>query len=290
MRAVFLADAHLRHPDDANYRALLAFLAEQQGQTDLLGLLGDICEFLVGYPHTVFPVYRPLFDALHRLQQSGTRLIYVEGNHDFHLAPYFDRHLPCQLFPDGGTIDLDGRRVFVAHGDLANPADRDYRRLRGVLRSAPLRLLIRTLPAELTWRIARHASQASRRTGDDKRRRWPTRDILLPYAADQLARGHQAVITGHFHQPFREQLPGGELIALGDWINQYSYAVFEDGEFRLATYAPENCRQPPVITSPAPPPTTDPDRAAAEPCGRIVLRIPAWSQSRLNKAHKSYRR
>ena len=238
MRAVFLADAHLRHPDDANYRALLAFLAEQRGRTDLLGLLGDICEFVVGYPDTVFPVYQPLFDALRDLQQSGTRLVYVEGNHDFHLAPYFDRHLPCRLFPDGGIIDLDGRRVFVAHGDLANPADRGYRHLRTLLRSLPMRLLIRALPPGLTWRIAQQAGKTSRGKGAEKRRRWPTRDILLPYANAQLAAGCQAVITGHFHEPFHEKLPGGELIALGDWISQYSFAVWENGTFRLETYPP----------------------------------------------------
>jgi len=238
MRAVFLADAHLRHPDDANYRALLSFLAEQQGHTDLVVLLGDICEFLVGYPHSIFPVYIPLFETLQRLQRSGTQLVYVEGNHDFHLAPYFDKHLPCRLFPDGGTIDLDGHRVFVAHGDLANPADHGYRRLRGLLRSAPLRLLIRLLPPALTWRIAQQAGRASRHTGEEKRRRWPTRDLLLPYAQTHLAAGCQAVVTGHFHEPFQEKLAGGELIALGDWIRQYSYAVWENGEFRLETYQP----------------------------------------------------
>ena len=240
MRAVFLADAHLRHPDDDNYRALLAFLAEQQGRTDLVALLGDICEFLVGYPHTVFPVYQPLFAALQRLQRSGTQLVYVEGNHDFLLTPYFDRHLPCRLFADGGTIDLDGQRVFVAHGDLANPADRGYRRLRALLRSAPLRLLIRLLPPDLTWRIARQASRLSRHSGAEKRLRWPTHDILLPYAETQLAAGCQAVVTGHFHEAFREKLAGGELIALGDWISQYSYAVWEDGAFRLEVYQPGN--------------------------------------------------
>ena len=238
MRAVFLADAHLRNPGDANYQALLQFLGEQEGHTDLLGLLGDICEFLVGYPDSVFPVYQPLFDALRRLQQGGTRLVYVEGNHDFHLAPYLDRHLPCQLLPDGGVIDLDGRRVFVAHGDLANPADHGYRQLRAVLRSIPLRVLIRILPSALTWRIAARASRASRRSGDDKRRRWPVRDILLPYAEAHLGAGCQAVITGHFHQPLHEKLAQGELISLGDWISQYSYAVWENGGFSLENYPP----------------------------------------------------
>lgn len=238
MRAVFLADAHLRHPADDNYRALLAFLAEQEGRTDLLVLLGDICEFLVGYPETVFPPYVPLFETLARLQRQGTQLVYVEGNHDFHLEPGFRHRLPCRILPDGGVIDLDGRRVLVVHGDLANPADRGYRLLRAVLRSAPARLLIGTLPAAWTWAIAERMSRASKRTRNEKSRRWPARDILVPYAETQLTAGVQAVVTGHFHQPLHEQLSNGELLALGDWITQYSYAVWENGAFRLECYRP----------------------------------------------------
>jgi UDP-2,3-diacylglucosamine hydrolase len=238
MRAVFLADAHLRQPSDDNYRALLTFLAAQEGQTDLLALLGDICEFLVGYPDSIFPPYVPLFEALIRLQRSGTQLVYVEGNHDFHLEPGFSHRLPCRVLPDGGILDLDGQKILVVHGDLANPADRGYRRLRSILRSTPVRLLIRTLPAAWTWAIAERMSLASKRSRDDKSRRWPARDILIPYAQAKLADGCQAVVVGHFHQPFHEQLPGGELIALGDWITQYSYAVWEDGAFRLENYSP----------------------------------------------------
>lgn len=238
MRAVFLADAHLRDPGDANYRALLDFLALQEGCTDLLVLLGDICEFLVGYPDTIFPSYVPLFEALARLQQSGTELVYVEGNHDFHLEPGFRHRFPCRVLPDGGAVALDGKRVALAHGDLANPADRGYRLLRATLRSTPVRLLIRLLPPAFTWQIAERMSQASRRGQNDKSRRWPARDILIPYARARLAEGYQAIVTGHFHQPFHEQLNGGELVALGDWITQYSYAVWENGGFRLDRYLP----------------------------------------------------
>jgi len=238
MRAVFLADAHLRNPTDVNYRLLLKFLAEQEGRCDLLALLGDICEFLVGYPDRVFPPYVPLFEALGKLERTGTRLVYVEGNHDFHLAPYLDRHLSCRLYPEGGAIDLDGRRVLLVHGDLANPADRGYRLLRAILRSAAMRLLLRLLPAAWTWRIAERMSLASKHRRNDRSQHRPAREMLLSYARERLTEGYQAIITGHFHQPFHEQLEAGELIALGDWIEQYSYAVWEDGRFRLERYHP----------------------------------------------------
>lgn len=238
MRAVFLADAHLRDPADVNYRLLLKFLAEQEGRCDLLALLGDICEFLVGYPDRVFPPYVPLFEALRKLESTGTKLVYVEGNHDFHLAPYLDRHLPCRLYPNGGVIDLDGRRVLLVHGDLANPADRGYRLLRAILRSTAMRLLFRLLPAAWSWRIAERMSLASKRRRNGKSQQRPAREILLPYARERLAEGYQAIITGHFHQPFHEQLETGELIALGDWIDQYSYAVWKDDRFQLEKYHP----------------------------------------------------
>jgi len=238
MRVVFLADAHLRQPTDANYIALLTFLAEQEGRTDILALLGDICEFLVGYPNWLFPNYVPLFEALERLQRSGTRLIYVEGNHDFHLAPSFRNRFPCRVLPEGGPLELDGRRILLVHGDLANPADRGYRLLRAILRSTPVRLLIRALPPAWTWQIGECSSKASRRAVGNKSRRWPAHEILRLYAQAHLAEGYQAVVTGHFHQPLHEQLETGELVALGDWISQYSYAVWEDGAFRLESYTP----------------------------------------------------
>ncbi|MBE0577332.1 MAG: UDP-2,3-diacylglucosamine diphosphatase [Desulfuromonadales bacterium] len=235
MRALFLADAHLSKPSDPNYRTLLAFLEEQCGKTDQLILLGDIFEFWIGKT-TVVADYAPLIDALERMHQQGTKLVYVEGNHDFHLGRVFTDRLSCQVFPDGGSIDLDGKKVFIAHGDLANPDDAGYRCLRKFLRSSLIRTLLRIVPNSLIMAIANRGSDKSRKSYGVRRNRWPVREILKPYAEAILAAGHQAVVTGHFHQPFHEKLGDGELIALGDWITQYSYAVYEDHVFTLKSY------------------------------------------------------
>jgi UDP-2,3-diacylglucosamine hydrolase len=235
MRAIFLADAHLRHPSDPNYRALLAFLMDQRGRTDLLVLLGDIFEFWVGKA-SVTVEHAPLIDALEQLVQQGTKLVYVEGNHDFHLGPVFSRHLNCQVLPDGGCIELDSKKVYLAHGDLANPEDLTYRLLRKLLRSNPIRGLIRILPRSLLMAIADRSSAHSRKLAVKRQRRWPSQEILQPYAEALLSSGYQVVVTGHFHLPYHEKLGDGEHIALGDWLTQYSYAVYEDHTFRLTRY------------------------------------------------------
>jgi UDP-2,3-diacylglucosamine hydrolase len=235
MRAIFLADAHLSRPAEPNYRALLAFLEEQRGRTDLLVLLGDIFEFWIGKA-TVAADYAPLVDCLERMHRQGTRLVYVEGNHDFHLGPVFNRRLACQVLPDGGGIEIEGRKIFLSHGDLANPDDVGYRFLRKLLRSRLLKALILIAPSGLTMAIANRGSFESRRNSAQRHRRWPARRILRPYVQDLLAKGYQVVVTGHYHQPYQEKMGDGEHVALGDWITQYSYAVYENGSFTLHRY------------------------------------------------------
>ena len=223
MRALFLADAHLENPSDPNYRALLDFLHTRTGRLDLLALLGDMFEFWAGDRSRLHADYRPLIEALEELVRADTQLVCVEGNHDFDLGRQFTVRLGCRVLPDGGTIEMEGKKIFLAHGDLANPDDRGYLFLRRLLRGPVMRGLIRHLPISLVLAVARLSSRESRAGAEQSRHQWQAREILRTYARLQLAAGHQVVITGHFHDPFRERLAEGELIALGDWIEQYSY-------------------------------------------------------------------
>jgi UDP-2,3-diacylglucosamine hydrolase len=236
MRALFLSDAHLRKPSDMNYQALLAFLEEQYGKTDILVLLGDIFEFWIGKA-AVSDDHAPLIEILDRFHRQGTKLVYVEGNHDFHLGPVFTEQLHCQVFPDGGSIELDGKKVYLAHGDLANPNDVLYRQIRKLFRSNLTRYLIRTLPRRMLVAIADWASHVSSKNAGNRNNRWPAKEILQPYAKTILSLGYQVIITGHYHLPFHEKLGDGEHIALGDWITQYSYAIYENQTFTLLHYS-----------------------------------------------------
>ena len=233
MRDVFIADAHLRNPSDANYRRFLDFLAAQEGRTRTLVLLGDIFEFWVGFRHVVYSSYVPVLEALRRLREAGTEIVCVEGNHDFHLGPYFRDVLGCRIFPDGGVLELDGELIHIAHGDLVDDADRGYRLLRRIFRSRTLRLLMDLAPPDLTWAIADWAGRRSLKRRAGRPPRQAPRELLLDYARRHFAKGVTAVVTGHFHEPLLVPVEEGTLVALGDWITQFSYAVLEDGHFHL---------------------------------------------------------
>lgn len=235
MKDIFLADAHLRHPGDTNYQKLLEFLGSIEGNTRTLYLLGDIFEFWVGYRHVVFTAYLPLLEALRRLRETGIEIVFIEGNHDFFMGPYFTETLGCRVLAQEGSFDIDGKRVFLAHGDLIDGSDIGYRRLRAVLRSLPLKFLIGIVPPDWTWGIAAWMGRASksRQARHEKRNPAPQ---LKSHAAAKFDQGYQVVITGHFHQPLHEQDERGEMFALGDWLRDFSYVECEDGRFSLRSF------------------------------------------------------
>jgi UDP-2,3-diacylglucosamine hydrolase len=233
MKDVFIADAHLHLPEDANYQRLLTFLGSLEGQVRTLYLLGDIFQFWVGYRHCVFANAVPLLAALRRLHVAGTRLVYVEGNHDFKLGPYFRDTLACRVIPDSADIEIDGMRVHLAHGDLVDPADSGYRLLRTTLRSWPLQVFKNLIPPDWMWGISVWMNRKSQANHHLRDRAWRPLQLLEGYFEKRCAAGAQAVVTGHFHTPLIKVSERGTLVALGDWITQYSYAVFENGRFTL---------------------------------------------------------
>ena len=97
------------------------------------------------------PTYR-CWRRFARLREAGTEIVFVEGNHDFHLGPFFRETLGCRVLPDGGAVEIDGRRVYLAHGDLVDSTDRGYRLLRRLSAQPLVRNLVQGLaPPDLTW-------------------------------------------------------------------------------------------------------------------------------------------
>ncbi len=236
MRDLFIADAHLRNPQDENYRKLLSFLNSQTGRTRTLYLLGDIFQFWIGRRFSTFAPYQPILQRLIKMRETGTDIVYVEGNHDFYLDAYFGRELGCTVLPDGGEVDIDGIRVFLTHGDQVNPEDVGYHKLRRFLRSGFIRCIARTISPDIIWRIASWGSRKSAESREGKSMPHAPVDLLLAYARPHFEKGCSVMVSGHYHQPIFRQTDGRTLIALGDWITDFSYAVYEDGEFRLETY------------------------------------------------------
>ncbi len=235
MRAIFLADAHLRDPQDENYQQMLTFL-NQQEKLDALFLLGDIFEIWLGYQHLVFSAYLPLLESLRRLRDSGCKLYFVEGNHDFNLGPYFSETLDCNVIPDQQVVDWDGQKLLICHGDLLNPSQK-YQLLRRFWRSRFSRLLAKIIHPDLVWSLAIWLSDLSKNKRASKTPcTWDPTPLIEPFAQKHFSKGVDALLCGHFHKPVKKNFAGKQLLVVGDWIQQYSYVELNDGHFELKRY------------------------------------------------------
>ncbi|MBI5682232.1 MAG: UDP-2,3-diacylglucosamine diphosphatase, partial [Deltaproteobacteria bacterium] len=161
MKAVFISDAHLKNLSDNNYKTLLNFL-DNLKNTNLLVILGDMFDFFSGYNKIAHKHHKPVLDRLLNLKDSGTKIIYLEGNHDFFMGRFFTETLEADVYSDNAEITLDGKKIFMAHGDMINKKDYGYRALRVFLRSWFIRLVFNILPSVVVWRIANYMSKSSR--------------------------------------------------------------------------------------------------------------------------------
>lgn len=238
MRTVFLADAHLGAPADRNYRLLLHFLAELEGNTETLFIMGDLFDFWLGFPSNPFRQYDAVLAGLQSLAASGCRLVYFEGNHDFHLGPVFRDRLGADIHTGPAILTVQGRRLFLCHGDQINPADHGYRLLRWLLHNRLTAAAVAHVPPSVAVRIKERLQQSSRAGYAAKTRRWDYCAIIRDFARSVQHQGCDGLVTGHFHLGFCEQLDPTPftILSLGDWMEQFTYGEMIDGELLLKTY------------------------------------------------------
>lgn len=238
MRAIFIADAHLVSPEEPNYRLLLRFLNELEGKLDTLYVMGDLFDFWLGFPSHPYPQYDAVIDALERLVLGGCRLVYYEGNHDFHLGTVFSERLKAEIHTGPAIEFIQGKRLYICHGDQINGADRLYRVLRFLLRTRLVAAGVRYFPSKWAESIRGQLQKRSQAGYNAKAARWDYRQILLDFARKLQEQGCDGLVTGHFHLALCENIPGVPftLLSLGDWMGQLTYGEMQDGELRLITY------------------------------------------------------
>jgi len=234
-RWLFLSDAHLAPGDTACQGELARFLRDFPGLTHLC-INGDLFDFFVGFRRREMAGFETLLAALRDLTGRGVTLHYVEGNHDFCLGPRFAAAYGAQLHPDHATLTLGTQRVWVEHGDLANPAEHLAHLFRWLFRSRAALLLAEFIgPA----RLQRFGRWLDRATGDAHYMvRATAHPCFRAHAAHRIAAGYDVVILGHAHVPSDEVVEAGgrrgRYLNLGDWLAHRSYVTWDaTAGFRL---------------------------------------------------------
>ncbi len=239
MKIVFIADSHLKGLGDPNQEALCTFL-DGLFKIDKLVILGDFFDMWVGLNDVVYEQYKPVLKSLFALTESGVELIYIEGNHDFHMGPYFTETLKAKVYDESCGLMLDDKRIYMAHGDTINMTT-GYRLLRATLRGPILKLARAIIPPPMAWNIGKAMSHGSRSYGEgNEKTAIITEKAHKIFAKKMLADGFDGVILGHSHAAgvHKNLLEGspGFYANPGGWMNDHTFLVYEDGEFSVKNF------------------------------------------------------
>ena len=239
MKAVFISDAHLDGSACEGYRYVMRFLDFLKGSADEIFIVGDFFDFWFSDKNSVYPGFYDIVEKLLEIKKSGTNISFFEGNHDFFLDDYFAKY-GIKVFPDGATIDLDGKKLFVSHGDTVDDSNTAYLLLRRVLRSRLFYAIQKKMSSRILWRISRIMSKISRSRNGEARSSDRLAARMSTFAMKKFEKGFDAVVMGHCHCPTLERNVINNRMKtfaiLGDWIRHYSYLVYEDGEFVMKRY------------------------------------------------------
>jgi UDP-2,3-diacylglucosamine hydrolase len=209
---VFIGDVHLEE-EGPDLEAFLAFLDGLKRSVSRVVLAGDLFNVWIGARDLERPHQTRVIAKLEELRGQGLVVRYLEGNRDYRVGrAYVGRALDDA--PADGLVERFGdRSIFAIHGDLANPADRQYRTWRRFSRSTPVWAAFRALPAAARIHLVDRLEASMRASNARFKAAFPE-EVVRRYAQGFLARGHDAVVLGHFHV---EREIDGRVFVLPEW-------------------------------------------------------------------------
>ncbi len=235
--AYFVSDAHLgANPPGAvsdREELLVKFLRRMVGAASHLFIVGDLFEFWYEYRHYVARGHFPLYRALGDLADSGTEVHYFMGNHDFALENFFPEELGVSVHRSL-VISLQGRNVFLMHGDGIPRSDSGYRAARKLIDARFARFLFRMIHPDLGMDLAHFVGRSSRKAGKNR----PIEIQEYLDAAGEKMREFRCnlCVHGHHHVPGVWKIPEGEVASPGQWLYQLNYAKMEDGKISVEEF------------------------------------------------------
>lgn len=242
----FLSDAHLGSRaiphGRTQERRLVNFLDAIKHRASAVYLLGDMFDFWYEFKTVVPKGYTRFLGKLSELTDMGVEVHYFVGNHDLWCGDYLEKECGVTLHREPLTCEIYGKEFFLAHGDGLGGGDYKYKMLRTMFHSHVLQTLFSALHPRwsmefgLEW--AKH-SRKKRVDGKEPEYMGEDKEPLVLYAKQYL-KSHPDInyfIFGHRHLLLDLMLThNSRLLILGDWITEFSYAVFDGEQLYLEQY------------------------------------------------------
>jgi len=179
----------------------------------------------------------------------GVEVHFFTGNHDLWTYGYLEEECGVTLHRRATTTEIYGKVFFLAHGDGLGDPDHKFKLLRKMFHNRTCQILLNAIHPRwgmalgLNW--AKH-SRLKRKDGKEMPYLGENKEYLVKYAK-QYMQHHTNIdyfMFGHRHIELDLMLSKKtRLMILGDWIWQFTYAVF-DGEHMFMEEYVEGESQP----------------------------------------------
>lgn len=235
----FLSDAHLGSWAISHRRTqerrLVRFLDTIKTKAGAVYLLGDMFDFWNEYKYVVPKGYTRFLGKLSELTDMGVEVHFFTGNHDIWTYGYLEHECGVIIHRHPSTVEIGDKVFFLAHGDGLGDPDNKFKLLRKVFHNRTCQCLLNSLhPRWGVWLGQTWAKKSRMKRADGKEPPYmgEQKEHLVLYSKEYM-RTHPDVdyfIYGHRHIELDLMLSRKtRMMILGDWIWQFTYAVF-DGE------------------------------------------------------------
>jgi UDP-2,3-diacylglucosamine hydrolase len=240
----FISDFHLGVPNDTDSRKredkIVAWLNSISNDVQILFLMGDVFDYWFEYKEVVPRGYVRLLGKLAELSDAGVEMHYFTGNHDMWVFDYLPKEIGLQIHRSPIQREYNDKKFFLGHGDGLGPGDYGYKFIKKVFANKLAQWLFARIHPNTGIGLMKFFSRRSRIAtgtsddvylGDDK-------EWLMIYSREVLQKEHyDYFIFGHRHMPLDKSLSdNSRYINLGEWINHFTYAVYDGQELQLKKY------------------------------------------------------
>lgn len=221
---------------------LVDWLDGIQTEISELYLLGDIFDFWHEYKHVVPRGFTRFLGKLAQLADKGVRLHYFTGNHDIWVYDYLPQEIGLTLYRDPVIREIQGKRFYIGHGDGIDEGDTGYKLMKWGFTNKVLQWLFARIHPNASMAFGKRWSKSSRYAkgivadpyrGNDQ-------EMQVIFARKTLEKEHfDFFLFGHRHIPFDVRIGNSRVVNLGDWINNFTFAVWNGKDLELHSIVPD---------------------------------------------------
>ncbi len=243
-KVYFASDQHLGAPTAElsfpREQRFVRWLNEVKNDAEAIFILGDLFDFWFEYKTVVPKGFVRVLGKLAEIRDSGISVYFFVGNHDLWMRDYFEKELNIPVFHEPKEFNIDGKLFLIGHGDGLGPHDKGYKRMKKVFVSSISKWLFRWLHPDLGVKLGQYMSVKNKLISGDEDAKFLGKDNewLALYCKRKLETKHyDEFVFGHRHLPMQIDLKqNSRYTNLGDWINYFTYGVFENNKMKLLEY------------------------------------------------------